>query len=261
MKNTVIDQMGRSVLVPERPLRIVSLVPSQTELIVDLIGEDRLVGLTKFCIHPTGLKNRIQRVGGTKNINIETLRQLNPDLIIGNKEENEQKNIEEIAALFPIWMSDIVTLEDALKMIQQVGVLINASEKAEELVQEIQAEMLQLDTLKSKINRNKVLYFIWHKPDMIAGHETFIHAWFERLGLINACSESRYPMLDSLQNVQTPDFVFLSSEPYPFKDKHIQYFSEKFPKATIKLVDGECFSWYGSTMKKAPRYFMRLFED
>jgi ABC-type Fe3+-hydroxamate transport system substrate-binding protein len=257
MTKTYIDQMKREVTVVASPFRIVSLVPSQTELLVDLGLEDRLVGITKFCIHPKGLKERVQVVGGTKKLHLDKIRALKPDLIIGNMEENTQSEIEVLSKEFPVWMSDIYTLDHALEMIAKIGELTETSEKAYDLISHIQSGFQNLDL--PVLNQRKVAYFIWKDPWMCAGTNTFIDDILMRLGFENHLIGSRYPECD-LHEI-SPDYIFLSSEPYPFTDKHVQEMKTKFPNVRVLIVDGEYFSWYGSRLATAPNYFRMLLQD
>jgi len=252
----VIDQMGLEVKVPKNPQRIISLVPSQTELLFDLGLEDRIVGITKFCVHPKDKVSKYAKVGGTKNFNFEKIASLQPDLIIGNKEENYKEGIEMLQANYPVWMSDIFTLEDSLEMMNSIGQITQTQDRANQLITEIQSGFDQLpksDKLKS------ALYFIWQKPHMAAGSDTFINEMLHSAGFYNLIKDSRYPELTDEQiKTLNPDYILLSSEPFPFKEKHIDAFQELFPNATVMLVDGELFSWYGSRLKYAPAYFVRL---
>jgi ABC-type Fe3+-hydroxamate transport system substrate-binding protein len=245
--------MQRTVEIKSTVSRIVSLVPSQTELLIDLGLKDRLVGVTKFCVHPSELRKEIQLIGGTKNAKIELIQSLNPDLIIGNKEENNQLDIEVLEHLFPTWMSDIFTLEDSLEMIKRVGEITETTKKAHHIISEIQTNFSELGKLNSA---KSVLYLIWKKPFIGAARNTFIHSMLERLGLENVLQEDRYPEVQ-LEKVN-PDFIFLSSEPFPFKEKHIKEFQVQFPESQVVLVDGEFFSWYGSRLIEAPSYFKKL---
>src|SRR5690606_18297650 len=136
---TVTDQMRRTVEVPALSRRIISLVPSQTELLFDLGLGDRVVGITKFCIHPDAWFRSKPRVGGTKQVDLDKVRALRPDLIIGNKEENARADIEALEQEFPVWMSDVRDLNDALDMIRGLGALTDTSRKAEAIAAEIDA--------------------------------------------------------------------------------------------------------------------------
>ncbi|AMS28080.1 iron ABC transporter [Bacteroidetes bacterium UKL13-3] len=260
MKRLFTDQMNRSVEVAWPPKRIVSLVPSQTELLYDLGLHNEVVGQTLFCIHPPEMHELKPRIGGTKNVNIETVAALQPDLIIGNKEENDRQTIEALAKLYPVWMSNIQTLEDALEMINLIGELVNRPTEAQLIASTIQQSFSTL-LANSQQPTVKSVYLIWRKPWMAAGHDTFINDMLNRLGFHNVAQslDSRYPEITD-QQIQSfqPDVIFLSSEPYPFKAKHIEELQAICPQATIKLVDGELFSWYGSRLVHSVAYFKEL---
>ena len=251
-----IDQMNTLIRLESTPSRIISLVPSQTELLYDLGVGERLVGLTKFCIHPNDWFRNKSKIGGTKTVDIEKVRALKPDLIIGNKEENTKSDIEELSQIAPVWMSDIQNLEDAYQMIDQVASLVGEVEKGRELVSEIHTGFNRLTT-NSEIEKS-VLYFIWKSPDLIAGKNTFIDEMLQQMGLTNSSVLERYPKVAS--EVQ-PDLVFLSSEPFPFTEKHVKEFENHYPNAKVFIVDGEMFSWYGSRLKKSSIYFQKLLEQ
>ncbi|HTJ47869.1 MAG TPA: helical backbone metal receptor, partial [Cyclobacteriaceae bacterium] len=195
-------------------------------------------------------------VGGTKNYWFDVIDELKPDLIIGNKEENEQEGILQLKQKYPVWMSDIVTWEDSLAMIKSIGVITNRIAEADHIINQIQHSFSAI----KKHNKKSVLYLIWKKPWMGVGNNTFIHVMLEKIGLQNCLQPlSRYPELndDEIRSLK-PDLIFLSSEPYPFKEKHIEELKKLCPQATIMLVDGEMFSWYGSRLIKAAPYFNSL---
>jgi ABC-type Fe3+-hydroxamate transport system substrate-binding protein len=252
------DQMGRQIELPALPERIISLVPSQTELLADLGLSDKLVGITKFCIHPPGLKEHCRIIGGTKQVHFDRIHALKPDLIIGNKEENEKQFIEELSKDYPVWMSDIQTYPDALEMIRQVGEITGTAGRAEVLISEIEAGFSDLQGVEESLS---VAYLIWQKPFMGAGNNTFINEMLMRLGFQNVLSglDGRYPefSIKELRSL-TPEVVLLSSEPYPFGEKHIEYFRANLPGVRVLLVDGEMFSWYGSRLRHSPNYFREL---
>lgn len=254
------DQMNNTIRLESTPSRIVSLVPSQTELLHALGLEDEVVGITKFCLYPNEWFRSKSRVGGTKTVDAEKVKALNPDLIIGNKEENQKDNIEDLKGIAPVWMSDIFNLEDSFKMIEDLSAITGKRREGEELVSDIKHEFKQLieSDVVAQLKGKTVQYFIWHKPDMVAGKNTFIDVMLDTCGLVNLTSIERYPEVDLSTE---PDFVFLSSEPFPFKEKHLEYFKNAFPTSKIKLVDGEMFSWYGSRLLKAPKYFRYLLEE
>lgn len=255
----IIDQMNRTIRVASKPMRIVSLVPSQTELLFDLELDERVVGITKFCIHPESWFKSKVRVGGTKKLDYAAIHALKPDLIIGNKEENTKEDIEYLENFYPVWMSDIYSLEDALEMMLKIGELCQAEEKAKQLVHEIQTGFNTLIPLnKSDLPRKSVVYLIWKNPYYAAAKNTFIDDMLQRCGLENFFQqESRYPEWNPSTS-QAPDFIFLSSEPFPFAQKDLQELHFQFPQAHIQLVDGEMFSWYGSRLLKSVQYFKAL---
>lgn len=262
---TFTDQMGRTITLEKAPKRIVSIVPSQTELLFDLGLNDEVVGITKFCIRPEEMFRTKTRVGGTKKLNIEKIRTLYPDLIIGNKEENQKEQVEELMKEFPVWMSDICTLDDALHMIGSVGGLTGKEEQAVKIISSIESGFAHLRSEipnpQSKILRTA--YFIWKNPYMVAGSSTFIDRMLHVCGLENAFADTlRYPSLtkEEIQSA-SPDLILLSSEPYPFGEKHIEEFRTLCPGAKVMVVDGEMFSWYGSRLQHAPFYFSSLIKS
>ena len=249
-----IDQLGRQVDLPSLPKRLISLVPSHTESLFDLGLNDSIVGITKFCTIPAEFVKAVEKVGGTKQLNLEKIAALDPDLIIANKEENTRKEIEWLMERFPVWVSDIFNLEDAYEMISQVGKMTARESKAESLIAVIRQEFDSLRLIKSASTKC-VLYLIWKDPFMAAGSNTFINHIVEVAGFENAVKEPRYPILTESEIREiNPQLIFLSSEPYPFKEKHIDLFKAICPNAKIILVDGEIFSWYGSRLKFTPSY-------
>ncbi len=242
---------------PSLPTRIISLVPSQTELLVDLGLEEQIVGITKFCIHPLHLLKTKTIIGGTKHFNFSRIDQLQPDLIIGNKEENYKEGVEILQQKYPVWISDIETMEDALAMIQKIGELTGKEQQSFELVHTILTSFQNFTQLTCS---KRVAYFIWQNPYMVAASHTFIHQMLSRCGFINVFAHlERYPQITKEQLAEAnPDYIFLSSEPYPFKEKHLVHYKRLCPEASVTLVDGEMFSWYGSRLVYSPAYFKEL---
>ncbi|MDP1589388.1 MAG: helical backbone metal receptor, partial [Prosthecobacter sp.] len=167
---TFIDQLGREVKVPAPPQRIISLVPSQTELLSDLGLGDRVVGITKFCVHPEEWFRTKARVGGTKDVKLDVVRSLNPDLIIANREENVQGQIDTLSNEFPVWVSDVNDLPSALEMIASIAGITGTVGKGEELIGTIAQ---QFDGIIPQKERTAI-YLIWKNPYMAAGSGTFI---------------------------------------------------------------------------------------
>ena len=255
-----IDMLGREVAINFPLRRIISLVPSQTELLYDLGLDEQIIGITKFCVHPGEWFRSKRRVGGTKQLHIDIIRELNPDLVIANKEENDQSQVEEIAKEFPVWVSDIRTVDDALTMITSIGGIVDRKDKADTLAEDIRQSFT---ALPQSTTSKRVAYFIWYRPWMTAGGDTFISSVIEKLGWRNLFQgQSRYPEVDLSQlAADSPDLVLLSSEPFPFKAKHIAEIKQMLPAADVRLVDGEMFSWYGSRMLKAVPYFRQLLTE
>jgi len=244
--------MNNTIRLGNVPKRIVSLVPSQTEFLYDIGLENEVVGITKFCIHPNVWFKSKTRVGGTKTVDFDKIKALKPDLIIANKEENTQTEIEALQKLYTVYVSDIFTLEDNYKMMSDIGELTNKQAKANIVISKIKSNFKDL----IQINK-KVLYLIWREPYMLAGQDTFINHILNKCGFINAFTvdKSRYNEITTQQISELEvDYIFLSSEPYPFKQKHIEEL-QQFTKAKILLVDGEMFSWYGSRMIRFKNYF------
>lgn len=249
------DQMGRKVNVPASPQRIISLVPSQTELLYDLGLGERVVGITKFCVHPETWYKTKHRVGGTKKVDMDKVRALKPDLIIGNKEENERKDILALEKEFPVWMSDVRSLHHAAHMIMHVGAITGSEKKAEQIVRGIAQAFEGLKPMEQPLT---AAYLIWREPFMVVGHGTFINDMLMRCGLQNVFDEgdARYPEVTPQELAESdPDIILLSSEPYPFKEKHIQELNMICPGTPVRIVDGELFSWYGSRLLRSPAYF------
>ncbi|MDP9078789.1 MAG: helical backbone metal receptor [Bacteroidota bacterium] len=250
------DQLKREINLPQVPKRIISVVPSQTELLFYLGLYEEIIGITKFCIHPADKFKSATKIGGTKQLDIDKIKSLKPDLIIANKEENERSQLEELMQYFPVWISDVYDLPGAIDMIERVGVMVNRTTEASNLSNEI---IQKFNGLKPAASPLRVAYFIWRKPYMVAGQDTFINSLLQLCGLTNAFDAERYPEVNEQLLIESkPDVILLSSEPYPFKEKHIHELQLIVPSATIKLVDGEMFSWYGSRLLEAPGYFKEL---
>lgn len=254
---TFTDQTGHTITLRETPKRIISIVPSQSEFLWDIGLQNQLVGITKFCIHPKEMYTSVTRVGGTKKLNIEKIRELKPDLIIGNKEENEKEQIEQLQKEFNVWMSDIYNFDDSFAMMQSLGEITGKREEADNWVSKIKSELIPI---KNIFPKKKVLYFIWKDPYMIAAGNTFIDHVLNYIGLENAANQlQRYPEMSEevLKNIE-PEVCFLSSEPYPFKEKDIEDINRILPDCKIKIMDGEVFSWYGSRLHDLPAYLKKL---
>ena len=245
---------------PAFPNKIISLVPSQTELLHYLGLQNEVIGITKFCVHPAEwFKNKI-KIGGTKNVNIQKVQQLKPDLIIGNKEENVKEQVVALANEFSVWVTDINKLEEAFVMIKNIGELTNKVDQAHALIANIRNEFLKLRVRAYSV---KACYIIWRNPYMTIGGDTFISDIMKHCRFQNIFEDKyRYPEI-TLQEIKDRDcqVVLLSSEPYPFKKNHINEIQAHLPGVKIVLTDGEMFSWYGSRLLLAPDYFNSLLKS
>jgi len=245
------------------PNRIISLVPSITELLHHLGLEEETVGITKFCVHPEEWFRGKTRIGGTKTIDINKVKELKPDLIIASKEENIKGQVEALAKDFPVWLTDVNNLEDALEMIRNTGKLTGRLPEAEKLVNEINEKFLAIQPLAAKNDKIRTAYLIWKDPYMAAGLNTYINSMLRFAGFINAFAHlTRYPEV-TIEAIKASEcqLLLLSSEPYPFKQKHIDELQSQLPEVKILLADGEMFSWYGSHLLEVPGYFGRLYES
>lgn len=242
--------------------RIISLVPSQTELLVDLGLENSIVGITKFCIHPLHLKKNKTIVGGTKNIKIATIKELKPDIIFCNKEENTKEIVEACQLIAPTHVSDIFTFDDSKELISEYGQILSCRKKAEKIIKELDTKFIDFNHFIKDTKKKKVAYFIWKKPWMVAANNTFINHFLELNNFKNIYdNKSRYPEIE-LENIikdGNPELILLSSEPYPFKKEHFnEILKHSSSQSKIILVDGEMFSWYGTRLLKSFDYFKEL---
>ncbi len=254
------DQSGNKLALEKPASRIISLVPSQTELLFDLGLDNETIGITKFCIHPDKWFREKTRVGGTKTLDLEKIRSLKPDLILANKEENTEDQIRILTKEFQVYISDISTVEQSLQMIRDTGLLTGHTKEAVSIIEKIRTDFNEIQD--NKKNVQSALYLIWKNPYMAAGNDTYISEMMNLAGFRNCLEATRYPELnEELIADLSPQFIFLSSEPFPFKDKHREELKKIAPYSNVILVDGEAFSWYGSHMLKVKLYFSRLWEE
>lgn len=255
------DQLGRVHTFATTPIRIISLVPSQTELLYDLGLEVSIVGITKFCVHPPHLRSVKKIVGGTKQVDVDKIRLLNPDIIICNKEENTAAIVSELATIAVVWVTDIITLDDNNEMILQFGQLFNRRIEAQKWIDKIGFAYSNFKNFMRDRPYKKTAYFIWRAPYMVAGSDTFINEMLALNHFDNIYGgQGRYPevVLQEIRHEGDPELLLLSSEPYPFKEQHAFEIGRYTHHAKTVFVDGEMFSWYGSRVFKAFDYFKQL---
>jgi len=252
------DLLNKDFRLSNIPKRIVSTVPSQTELLFDMGLDKNIVGITQFCVLPVEKTKTKEKVGGTKKLNIEKIKSLKPDLIIAGKEENEKEQINKLKKNFPVWISDVDSFDSALRMINDVALITEKKQKGDEIIAKIQSEYLKFK--KQNYKRYNSLYFIWRTPYMVAGGDTFISDIMNKAGFDNTAKHlNRYPVLDATnKSTMEPEIILLCSEPYRFGDKHKSEFKELYPNAEVILTDGQMFTWYGSRMIHAFEYFNYL---
>jgi iron complex transport system substrate-binding protein len=258
---TFSDQIGTIHAFETSPKRIVSLVPSQTELLFDLGLEKYIVGITKFCVHPYHLKATKKVVGGTKKVNFEKIKLLQPDVIICNKEENTKEMVAELSSICPVWVTNIIKVEDNFKMIYDFGQLFNKRTEAQNWCDKINFALIDFKIFIKDKPKQKVAYFIWKNPYMVAGGENYINEMLLLNNFENIYgTKGRYPEIElkKMRLEGDPDLVFLSSEPYPFNEEDAFEIGRFTHHAKTIFVDGEMFSWYGSRILKAISYFKML---
>lgn len=239
-------------------MRVISLVPSITEALFDLgLTENEVLGRTKFCIHPENKVRNVEIIGGTKNLNIEKIKSLNPDLILANKEENVKEQIEILIKDFKVNVYNTETIEDNYYLLKNLGLLFHKEEKAQLFNLKIY-EVLNQTKINSK---TKVAYLIWNNPYMTVGSDTFIHHILTEIGFENVFkNRTRYPEIQT-EDLKEADVIMLSSEPFPFKEKHIEELKAVYSDKKIMIVDGEAFSWYGTHIAKCENYFKELISE
>ena len=247
------DQLGAKHNFDKTLKKIVSLVPSQTELLYDLGLENSIIGITKFCVHPNHFLKEKTIIGGTKNVHYDKIKNLNPDVIIANKEENTKEIITELSKICPVWTTDIVDINDNQKMIEDFGNLFEKQTESLNLISKINDLLNQISIQNESKKIKKVAYFIWANPYMVAASGTFINDMLRLDNLENVfANQSRYPeiQLSDLSQIKDLDLIYLSSEPFPFKEKHALEIQKFAPNAKVVFVDGELYSWHGSRITK-----------
>lgn len=253
-----IDQLGYSIELTSVPQRIVSLVPSQTELLFDLDLGGKVVGITRYCVHPKEKLDNLPRIGGNKRFLFDKIAELQPDLVIGNKEVNYLEGVENLRQHYPVWLSDVKTLEDTYDLIAELSKIFSRQDKGQLIIQKIKNEFAHFP--KEPSSTLSAAYFVWRKPWMIAGKNTFIDHMMGIAGFSNAFGHlSEYPKITLEQlEAANPQVILLTSEPFPFKESHIEELQSILPKSNILSVDGQLFSWFGSRIQYSARYFQDI---
>lgn len=256
MTHELTDHLGRKVVLPKSPKRIISICPAITETLFSLGLEKEIVGRTKYCIFPKGIVDQVQIVGGTKEINLEKVKEIQPDLIFAEKEENTEEIVLELEKIAPVFVLEVKSIQNAYRFITTLGEVTTTTMTAKLLLTACQKSFQSIESREN----GKAAYVIWRKPYMVVGGTTYINDVLQVMGFENPFTneESRYPTVtnEQLTNANL-DKLFLASEPFPFQQKHLAEFQAFLPNTEIILVDGEMF-WYGSRMLVAGEYLAEL---
>jgi ABC-type Fe3+-hydroxamate transport system substrate-binding protein len=245
-------------------MRLVSLCPSLTELVFDLGRGDDLVGRTKFCVHPTGRVERVESVGGTKNPKIARIVELAPDLVLLNEEENRREDAEALlAAGVRCHVSFPRDVGETAQMVRDIGAVLERPAEAERIAADIERRAARVRERARQAPAVRYAYLIWRNPWMVAGGDTFVTAMLALPGGVNvfAAHPERYPTVTPQDlAVADPDVVLLSSEPFPFKEKHADELAVAtgLPRERMQLVDGEYLTWHGSRTPDGVDYAERV---
>jgi ABC-type Fe3+-hydroxamate transport system substrate-binding protein len=239
------------------PKRVVSLVPSITETLFEMGAGDRVLGVTRFCVHPEYARERSRVVGGTKNPRIETILSLCPDLVLANQEENRREDVEKLREKVPVRVFFPQDVPQAVADIRSLGSLLGLPEQASAIAAEVEH---QLETLRSLEPPRSIryLYLIWRRPYMVAGPSTFIESLLAEAGLVNQApaDRGRYPEMDAEEVRRSDaDVLLLASEPFPFEQKHLGELGQR-----AVLADGELLSWHGARLREGLPYLRALLE-
>jgi len=250
------DDLGYQVMIPDQPRRIISLCPSITETLFELGAGKQVAGLTSYCIHPYKKTKKKTKIGGPRNPDIPGILDLDPDLVITSREENRQEDVDILRKKLPVITFDVKSIESSRNMILKLGLITWRLKPAMNYVQKLD----KLLHIKAPLHEAySVLYLVWKDPWMAAGHGNYICDLMKSQGFINVLPEHsrRYPVIHPAEIVQ-PDFIFLSSEPFPFNSEHLEETSIIFGGTKTVLVDGEMFGWYGTRIIRAIPYIRAL---
>jgi ABC-type Fe3+-hydroxamate transport system substrate-binding protein len=274
----VVDAIGRVHALARADARIVSLVPSVTELLFELGVGDRLVGRTGFCIHPKDNIKTVPKVGGTKSVDIEKIRELAPTHLIVNIDENEKLTIDQLASFVPnVIVTHPLGPLDNMALYRLLGAIFGRESRAAQLCEEFQKAYSEAVGACANLPRERVLYLIWKSPWMTVSRDTYVSRTLAAVGwdTVEIESKDRYPKIElTTELVSRVDRVLLSSEPYAFRESHLDeirqtlaaanhYFvpttlEETESPVTVSLIDGEMTSWYGSRAIEGMKYLSRL---
>lgn len=230
-------------------MRLVSLCPSVTDTVFALGRGAALVGRTKFCVQPRAEVERVERVGGTKNPRVDRIVALRPDLVLMNEEENRKEDAEALRAAGLSVLSMLVRdLDGALASVALIGEAIGARTEARQIAGDIARQRDDIILRAATRRRRTFAYLIWQHPWMAVSDDTYVSSLLSAAGGDNVVrGGARYPEIDA-GLLASAECVLLSSEPFPFSDKHRHALAAEagIPLECLQLVDGELLSWHGA---------------
>ena len=258
---TIKDCLGDEISIPKNITKIVSLVPSISELIYDLNAEDKIVGVTKFCVHPKYFQIEKTVVGGVQEFDIDKIIALKPDVVFASKDENFEDEIIELRKHVPVYVTDVKNVNEAISMIKTIGALLNKRSDADKITMKIDMQLKDLAKVTDDLLYRSAAYFVWNDPWVAAGKDTFIDSLLKLIKVDNVFSnlKERYPMVTGANiHIGNPQMIMLPSEPFKFEDKHAIEIGRHTHDAATFFVDGQMFSWYGSRLVKSIDYLKLL---
>lgn len=262
----LVDAAGTRHAPARGATRIVSLVPSVTELVCELGLADRLVGRTGFCVHPRDAVKRISKVGGTKDVDLDKVRSLEPTHVILNVDENRREDADALAKFVPhLIVTHPLAPSDNLALYRLIGGVFAREREAERLCREFEEEHAKLLAAAGSFRPQRVVYLIWKKPWMTVSRDTYVSRMLElvKWNTVPERGADRYPRIDLEGPVlDDAELVLLSSEPYMFREKHVAELRDTaaVQGKKLALIDGEMTSWYGSRAIRGLDYLRRFRE-
>jgi ABC-type Fe3+-hydroxamate transport system substrate-binding protein len=265
---TLVDSSGVALDIPRPPRRIVSLIPSTTELLCDLGLADAIVGITAYCVEPRAIVRTKKKIGGEKNPDLDAIRALAPDLVIANLEENVRADVESLRASgVPVWVTYPRTVDDTVRLIRDVGAVTGTESRASALADEIEEEAGRVRSETATRRPASVFYPIWRDPYMTINRDTYVHDVLSTVGATNVFAEraERYPTitLDEMA-ARKPEVIILPDEPFRFRRVHVKDFEPYVDVPAVRdgrihLMDGKIFCWHGPRLLEALRTLPALF--
>jgi len=229
--------------------QIVSLCPSITETLIEFGLSEQICGVTKFCIHPESVVKNLCPLGGTKDPNLARIRELDPDLIFMNSEENRREDYESLAKDYKVDVSEPKSVAEIPSLLRHFGALTHREAPAERAAQKLERALQSLRKARGqRTSLFSYVYLIWRKPWMCVGTDTYVSRLFEEAGGTNLFGDAneRYPEI-SLQDIaeKKPNYIFLADEPFPFAERHIPEVKKACPLAKVEVISGDDCCWHG----------------